>query len=139
MGEVGSVGEAASNRVSDIRSLELCLREELGLPPSGFRQTHHSAAIKGELRHLGQLITELRRRAAVVGQIPRDYPGLVTLVMRTISALLPWYTRPLREFAATTTDALSVLSRLVDALYERQASIEDSQFGEDARPPSLRA
>ena len=55
------------------------------------------------------LLAEVRRLAGQIGRIPENYPLHVVFVIRVISALLPWYTRPLTQFGQKVTESLDAI------------------------------
>jgi hypothetical protein len=112
--------------------LEAQLKRALGLPadvvqpPAGGvpnnTQTQAFTSHRDYSR-LRQALAELRHRTAIVGLPPRGYPRHLGLIMRGIAALLPWYTRTLREQAASVEqvsfalfDAITLIGQRVDEL-----------------------
>ena len=75
---------------------------------------------------LRQAISALREDAARIGSTPVGYPKHISLVIRTISALLPWYTRTLVQFGRQTVDTCQ---RIADELHEVRAR-QDAITGE---------
>jgi len=55
--------------------------------------------------------------------MPAGYPRHVTLVMRLISAALPWYTRPLVEFGQKSSQTLREVSQVLEELARHQESL----------------
>lgn len=95
-------------------------------------------------------VEELERRAAAIGTIPFGYPRHIDLVMRVLSALLPWYTRNIVAFARQAVDTVRVLvDTLADLEREYQAVVPSCPSGQaradlltdgrSATPPSGRA
>lgn len=66
------------------------------------------------LERLRQAVWELRQDAARIGRIPPGYPRHIDLVMRVISALLPWYTRNLVQFGQRTSQAFQVMAEVLE-------------------------
>ena len=77
--------------------------------------------------------------------MPVGYPRHVGLVMRLISAALPWYTRPLVEFGQKSSQTLREVSQVLDELARRQESVAAEVAGmkeamsHDAGGPERRA
>ena len=100
--------------------------DELGFPSrliSGVERKDgaHSSGPVSEYINLGARQAEqLRSVAQLVGIPPADYPLHVRLVMKSISALLPWYTRPIRSFCL---EAASLIGTMHGALQEAQERI----------------
>jgi len=84
--------------------LEAGLYRQLGVPPEFLNKVNLASAeatpdsIASAIRDLKREIFELHREASRIGMVPAHYPRHVEIVMKTISALLPWYTRPLTNF-----------------------------------------
>jgi hypothetical protein len=100
--------------------------DELGFPsrPVSGVETKDGAYSSGpvsEYINLGASQAEqLRSVAQLVGIPPADYPLHVRLVMKSISALLPWYTRPIRTFCL---EAASLFETMHAALQEAQEKV----------------
>jgi hypothetical protein len=94
--------------------LEARLRAALGLagPPgqSGARSDGFADLVTG----LRIQLRRLRSHAEAVGRVPEGYPLHVTFVIRSIAALLPWYTRPLRNFSLTAVDACDSMAAILE-------------------------
>ena len=102
------------SRLIPIDELEARLSQYLGQPASGMsRREASSISSVNYLIHVREALRALRQDAERVGQIPLNYPRHVDMVMKTISALLPWYTRSLSQFASRTTETLRIV---IDAL-----------------------
>lgn len=93
------------------------LREEARPSQGSVRQEF------GGIERLRQAVWELRQDAAKIGKIPSGYPWHIDLVMRLISALLPWYTRNLVQFGQRTTHTVQALAEAVEELARRQQSL----------------
>jgi hypothetical protein len=76
-----------------------------------------SPALIEKLNRLRSEVKEVGMQASRIGVMPPNYPLYATLVMRLVSALLPWYTRPIREFgeraARTACQTLDILEEIV--------------------------
>ena len=78
---------------------------------------HNVAARDGESWHrLRRAIRELEEGAVRVGELPRDYPMHLNLVMRVLHAMLPWYTRPLRQHAEHTVAVVKAMEAILEGL-----------------------
>jgi hypothetical protein len=65
------------------------------------------------LERLRVAVSELERSVASIGEIPNGYPKHIHLVMKIISAVIPWYTRNLIRFGQQTTQtARAILEAL---------------------------
>lgn len=71
-------------------------------------------------RRLKRELFELQQEAGRIGKIPVHYPRHIVLIMRAISALLPWYTRPIAEFSHRTSRTAEAISSLLDELLSEQ-------------------
>ncbi len=75
------------------------------------------AAIQSQTVHLHQL-------AEQIGKLPANYPWHINLIMRVISALLPWYTRPLRDFGKSCADHAEAVAGSLAAIAHRVDCLE---------------
>lgn len=75
----------------------------------------------------------LREHAEELGRMPAGYPLHVRVVMSAVSALLPWYTRSLRQFGAQTTQTVEEIAGCLEELVKQQESLADFQSGPDSR------
>jgi hypothetical protein len=111
-----------SNRVKNLMDTgELLgnLRRDLEIPESGaVPLASHNPAIRDQevWYRLRRAIRELEEGAGRVGELPRDYPMHLSLVMRAIHALLPWYTRPLRQHAEHTVAVVKAMEAILERL-----------------------
>lgn len=102
------------------RDLEVKLYRYLGIPvgqPSGRSQAidrRFESAAGSAIRELRRELFELRREASQIGRIPVEYPAHIVVVMKVISALLPWYTRPLVNFARRAARVSDLTAQLLD-------------------------
>ena len=112
-----------------IDAIEAGLRHALGHPPRGAgrkqrlereespRDALFSSALIEQLR---ASVGAMSAAGAALGAVPAGYPLWATLVIRSVSALLPWYTRSLRAFARAVSDtAVTAAAVIEDA--ERRA------------------
>jgi hypothetical protein len=103
-----------------VENLEGKIRHALGLPEWPSESARPAVAPEtdssGTLRQLRQELAALQRAAAAIGQVPQGYPRHLDLIMRAISALLPWYTRPLREWAENTSRVSQLMFNVVAEL-----------------------
>jgi hypothetical protein len=72
------------------------------------------------VRRLKHELFELQQEAGRIGKIPFHYPRHIVLIMRAISALLPWYTRPIADFSQRTSRTAEAISGLLDELLSEQ-------------------
>lgn len=118
-----SVGRKSTNSV-DIHGIESRLLQHLGIPewrgPSSVPETEVLARV--QLGRLRILLDELRVCADQIGKIPDNYPRHVHIVMRIISALLPWYTRPLSQFGQKVSETLEAVASSLGQQIERAES-----------------
>jgi hypothetical protein len=59
-----------------------------------------------QLAALRQALESLRAAGEAIGAVPPGYPWWAVAIIRAVAALLPWYTRPLRRYAALSSDIL---------------------------------
>lgn len=78
----------------------------------------------GRADQLRGVIGQLERSARAIGGIPTGYPRHIALIMRLISAVLPWYTRSLVEFGQNTTQAAAAISKVLEEVIRRQELME---------------
>ena len=112
-----------------MEELEDRLLNALGMPAVSARRwkNRSSGGARGvDLRPLNRLVLDLQREAALIGSIPENYPRHIDFIMKGVSALLPWYTRPLREHSQKTSRALASLTEAVNQLAQRQQELEES-------------
>jgi hypothetical protein len=125
-----SAGRQNVTSLPSSEELENRLLCALGMPGStawGRGAPSAAANLKGvDLRKLNKLILELQRDATLIGTIPQNYPRHIDLMMKGVSALLPWYTRPLREHGKKTSRAIAALAEVVNQLVLRQQEFEES-------------
>lgn len=88
------------------------------------------------LEHLRGALSELEYRASRIGQVPVGYPRHLNLIMRCISALLPWYTRSLRDFSCASVDTCRLLARQLEEVERERRDIWRilSDLGGNGRP-----
>jgi hypothetical protein len=65
------------------------------------------------LRQLYAEIAVLEADAGRIGRLPEHYPLHVRVVMKTLAALLPWYTRPLVQFSRQATVTLKAVAEIL--------------------------
>lgn len=73
----------------------------------------------GKWRDLRKAIRDLEESASRVGELPTNYPLHLKPVMRVIHALLPWYTRPLRQHAENTVSVAHALRAVLEEIEAR--------------------
>lgn len=107
---------------SALELLELKLFQYYGIPIEGafegarrVERTADTGAIR-TLRELRVELFELRKEAALIGAIPLHYPRHIVFIMKAISALLPWYTRPIAQFAQRTSRIIELLAHFSEEL-----------------------
>lgn len=109
-----------------VRDLEARLYRYLGIPAvavsgdDSFPDHYNPGQEYIRVERLRHVVWELRQKAAKIGKIPSGYPRHIDLVMRLISALLPWYTRSLVQFGRQTAEAVRVIAEAVEQLAQRQ-------------------
>jgi len=142
----------SSNKVrgSELKLLQSALLLGIGLEDptrsaaevmAGAKKAAGGCSPGGEVRQ--QLVTieahklHLRALADQIGQMPTDYPWHITLIMRAISALLPWYTRPLREFGSGCASYFESVAASLNAIARHVEHIETEtkQVRQGARWP----
>jgi hypothetical protein len=89
------------------------------------------------VRRLKHELFELQQEAGRIGKIPLHYPRHIVLVMKAISALLPWYTRPIVDFSQRTSRTADALASLVDELLRQQELLawQLAELRNTASPP----
>ena len=108
-----------------VEALELKLYQYLGIPVEHCSNSINEVVPNIEsativaIRELRRELFELRTEASHIGSIPRSYPAHVVLVMKIISAILPWYTRPLVHFAQRAARTAELTAQLVEKSFER--------------------
>lgn len=146
--------QTQSGLSSTAADIEVHLRRALGLPPiapfeGGSASVARSKAFTThpDFDRLRQALVELRHRTAAVGSLPQGYPRYVDIVIRGISALLPWYTRTIRHQAESAEhvsfalfDAITLVGQRVDELAAQTNALQErnsqSSFrtNENSRP-----
>jgi hypothetical protein len=76
-----------------------------------------------DLERLRVAVSELERSVASIGEIPKGYPKHIDLVMRIISALIPWYTRNLTRFGQQTAQTVRVISEALGQIVVKQQEL----------------
>ena len=76
-----------------------------------------------DLTRLAKLAEALKWEASQVGTIPLGYPLWVTLVIKAIHRLLPWYTRPLQNFSRVCADQAEEIGYQIGVLAKTQAEL----------------
>jgi hypothetical protein len=132
------------NSYSSTDELEDRLLRALGMPVHRGSSTRFDLprSIGADLRLLNNLVRDLQRQAALVGEIPLNYPRHVDLIMRGVAAMLPWYTRPLREHAQKTARVMTSVAEVVSQLAARQQQLEEfvskrSRDATEGQPPTV--
>lgn len=111
------------------QELELRLYRYLGIPviqPDPQRQQvdrRFDFAAVNTIRELRRELFELRREASQIGRIPLEYPAHIVVVMKFISALIPWYTRPLVNFARRASRISDITAQLLDEVVKSHESL----------------
>ncbi|MCC6264447.1 MAG: hypothetical protein IT169_12785 [Bryobacterales bacterium] len=74
----------------------------------------------GEAWHaLRKAIRNLEESAGQVGMLPANYPMHLSVAMRVIHALLPWYTRPVQQHAANTVAVARAMESVLETMETR--------------------
>jgi hypothetical protein len=99
----------------EILTLEQRILVLLGHPAGALdaEQPAASGSSNPLLRQLYAEIAELEAAAARIGTLPENYPLHVQVVMKTLAALLPWYTRPLVQFSRQATVTLKAVAEIL--------------------------
>lgn len=120
-------GELLGNLQRDLEIPGSGVASTAGLPPAP------GAATSGDetWHRLRRAIRDLEQGAMLVGELPRHYPMHLNLVMRVIHALLPWYTRPLRQHAEHAV----AVAKAMEAILERLEAEARERPVNLARPP----
>jgi hypothetical protein len=95
-----------------------CPRDAVMQPVSPQRRQPAAAAF----RRLRVSARTLQEDAARLGTIPEHYPWHVNLVMRLISALLPWYTRSLVQFGQRTAQTMHITIEVLEEIVTAEAA-----------------
>jgi hypothetical protein len=118
-----------------LRELEVRLYAHLRIPmlngPGGccprVRATASEPRLAGpnttSVRRLKSALSQLERDVSGIGAIPPDYPRHVDLVMRVISALLPWYSRSLVQFGRSASESIRAVSDALEELARAHQSL----------------
>ena len=113
-----------------IADLEARLYDYLGipLPPPGSAPVQTPAGplparMTAVLRELRREVFELQQESARIGKLPDRYPRHIVLIMKTISALLPWYTRPIAHFSQRAARTADAIARLLDEMLRNQEAL----------------
>ncbi len=118
-----------------ISELESRLRVHLGQPvPARSVVDSHSVRGNAQLTRLREALQLLKKDAERVGQVPCGYPRHLDLIMKAISALLPWYTRTIAQFAKRTTEALEIALGVVGEIAAEQTDRGWPRQGKRAQP-----
>ena len=116
-------------RVASMHEMEFKLHAFLGIPFSPRGGESAVPRLPGDLSDLvldvKSELAALRRESDRIGKIPENYPRHITWLMRLISALLPWYTRPLVNFSRRTSATAELMSDLLDAVLHRQNALDE--------------
>lgn len=129
------------------QDLEGRLNRYLGIPtvqpghhPSGVDERFELVTI-GAIRELRRELFELRREASEIGKIPRDYPAHIVVIMKVISAFLPWYTRPLLNFARRAARISDIMAKVLEEvlsshelLVREVAAVRNQRAGSGKEP-----
>lgn len=111
---------AESNGISELESR---LYQHLKIPLGGSGpQSNDSerlpvpppAAGPEGVERIRRALWDLRQDAARLGTIPAGYPRHIDLIMKVISALLPWYTRSLVQFGQRTVETLETMADAIE-------------------------
>lgn len=126
------------DRIDDVRLLEARLYEYLRIPAAGL---DHEVAEWWEaqsalsrrnppghpgLERLRHAVSELKQDAARIGTVPPGYPRHINLIMRAISALLPWYTRNLAQFGQRASHTVELLADVLEETLRMQHSFQET-------------
>jgi hypothetical protein len=114
-------------RKGALREIEAKLHAHLGIPsPAGPGSTEETSRDLSDLMlDLQAEVAALHREAGRIGAIPENYPRRVTWVMRVISALLPWYTRPLVNFSRSAVSSLETTAHVLEQVMIRQEALAE--------------
>jgi hypothetical protein len=134
------VERESSGGFVSVQELEVRLLKHLGMPrsadlrPAGLPRLED---LNKQVRRVRSDLQAAAEHARSVGQIPPDYPAHVDSVMRVIARLLPWYTRPLRNFSEASAQALTSIGECIVMLADRQniLAAEVKRLSERATEP----
>ena len=107
----------------DISQLEQNLQAHLGLPSQRGAVVVRAKVNRQPLLRVKRHLRTLRENAEQLGQLPAGYPLHVRVVMKTVAALLPWYTRSLRQFGQQTTQTIEEIAGSLEELVTQQESL----------------
>lgn len=107
----------------DIAQLEQNLQAHLGLPRPGGAAAVRVKVSRQPLLRVKRQIRTLRENAEQLGQLPVGYPFHVHAIMKIVSALLPWYTRSIRQFGMQTTQTIEEIAASLEELVKQQESL----------------
>lgn len=103
--------------------IEESLRRALG-HPAGRRSAKIEAVLERPaadglfsadlLSELRVTIEALSAAASALGERPQGYPLWADLVIRAVSALLPWYTRSLKAYARAAAGTAAAIAALIE-------------------------
>jgi hypothetical protein len=125
-----------------VQELKRVVFEELRLPEPGTglggdrraarREwlTPEDLAVEAAVVRCREQAETLQRLAERVGTVPGGYPRHVDWVMRVIAALLPWYTRPLRQFCEEGAEQARRVSEALERMHRLQIEMQDRQMGQ---------
>ena len=75
------------------------------------------------LTRLRASLSGLSTAGAALGAIPEGYPRWVTLIIRCVSALLPWYTRSLHAYAGAVAETATVTAAVLEDAERRSREL----------------
>lgn len=110
--------------------------EESSEPARPRLSTHFSAAVGRSLAASRNSAGVARQAAEAVGAIPRGYPWHVALVMRAVNAVLPWYTRTVRQAAFRAVETLEMHQTAMESIAGSLDEIRSFAI-QQANPPTM--
>lgn len=108
---------------SKLAQIEESVRRALGhpagrrapQPDAGTSRCGPDALFSAELlSNLKDSISSLSSAASALGERPQGYPLWADLVIRTVAALLPWYTRSLKAYARAAAETAAATAALIE-------------------------
>ena len=103
----------------NIKDLEAGIQRHLGFPDPGGKPAPIAIISRQSLLAMRAKLRSLRYHSEQIGKLPVGYPMPIHVIMKFISAFLPWYTRPLREFGEHTTQTLEAMALALEEIVKQ--------------------
>lgn len=103
----------------------ICRRLEVPMQEKAAASGHSTNLVAASRvgARVGATVQEMANEAAKIGTVPGNYGLHLKLLMKSIRALLPWYTRPIANFGIRGTDAVRELADAISSLGRAQSEI----------------